>query len=104
MCLHVTSRWDGQRYWSALLLLMAKCGVVSEEKSSKTGVIVGSVLGSVAFIAIIVGVLVYYFKRPNKVGHSDDAAGGNGDADHEVHNGDADHEVHNGDADHKGRP
>ncbi|KAI0209335.1 hypothetical protein LSAT2_005978 [Lamellibrachia satsuma] len=53
---------------------------LTEEKSSspKTGVIVGSVMGGVAFIAILVGVLVYYFKKSNKVVHSDDDAGDNG--------------------------
>ncbi|KAI0230809.1 hypothetical protein LSAT2_018834, partial [Lamellibrachia satsuma] len=50
---------------------VVKCGLVAEEASSNTGVIVGSVLGSLAPIAVIVGVLVYfcyYKKKPNKIG------------------------------------
>ena len=50
---------------------MVKWGLVAEEDSSNTGVIVGSVLGSLAAIAVIVGVLVYfcyYKKKPNKIG------------------------------------
>ena len=46
------------------------CCVTESASSSKTGVIVGSVMAGLVVIIVIVGVVVYIFKRSNKVADS----------------------------------
>ena len=46
--------------------------VTEEASSSKTGVIVGSVMGGLVVVIVIAVVVVYIFKRSNKVADSDE--------------------------------